>query len=143
MNKIKLVVTAMLLSLSMGCTFLASEDSRDQLVANVAIQTATMKVIEGSDDREATAERVLDIVSNVQAVVQRKEVTTVIDLDKFVRSKIRWDELEPSDILLVNTLLEVVSIELENRVIGGSLSETHIVIISNVLENISKAASVY
>ena len=126
-----------------GCKSLAEGDQRSELVATVAIQVATSKVINRSGDPSAKAQRIVDIARTAKGLVDGGSLSLVADLHDEIYERIDWAALDPGDTLLAQALITGVRAELELRIDDDLLSEQASIVLQLVLDNIIDAASVY
>ena len=132
MNKIYALLLSMFL-LS-GCALIQDEDRRLQLT----VQYTTMKVIENSSD--ISAERVVENVQRVRAVLDVQSEVTVTRLMEEVRGNVRWDRLDAADQLLLSAVLEEVEKEMMDRVGEGVVEEEDKIVLRTLLDWVEGAA---
>ncbi|MDC0003785.1 hypothetical protein OAE19_05235 [Porticoccaceae bacterium] len=126
-----------------GCKSLASGDQRAELIATVAIQVATNKVISRSGDPAAKALRIVEIARAAKGLADGGSVALVADLHKEINDRIDWAALDPGDTILVQALVSAVRGELEARVDDDLITGDSLVVMHLVLDNIIETASVY
>ena len=118
-----------------GCAALLSEnEDRGRL----AVQYATLKVIDGQQSR---ADRVQVWVSDAQSYVDASEEVTIDRLDEEVRERVRWERLDAADQLLIDRILTNSRERLEAELSGGLLDEPERQRLGTVLEWIEEAAA--
>lgn len=125
-------------------TACASLESSNALTL-VAVQVGTMKFIEKEHDPAARVER----AERVQAIAEAAKTflsgdgVTVGALRVAVLERLAGYDLEPSDEILANALLDVVIEELEARVGVGLIEPGKLVTVNAVLTKVAQAAAVY
>lgn len=115
-----------------GCSVL----DQHQAGAKLAIQFATLKYIDGSDDKR---ERVLEVVTNARELAAT--ATTLDALHQAVRESINWDRLDDADKLLASNLLDLIRDELKARFDSELLDPDQIVAVNRALDWIQEAAA--
>ena len=126
-----------------GCKSLAEGDQRSELVATVAIQVATSKVINRSGDPAAKAQRIIDIATQAKQLAEGGTLALVDDLHDEVNQRIDWAALDEGDTLLVQALISGVRAELKVRVDDNLIEGDALIVLKLVLDNIIDAATVY
>lgn len=137
--------SALVLAFALVLTSCATTPSPQvELASQVAIQLATGKFIESSSNPAARAERVAQIATQVKALAAG-DTSTVDALNEYVENALASANvhLEPSDRILINTLVAAVVDELHRRVSNGVLSDKDKLIVSHVLDWIIEASEVY
>ena len=110
---------------------------KDQpLIAQVAVQYATIKVVQDHPERAA---RVVEIARTLRTSAE-DEAATVALLEVLIRAKINWASLDAADRLLVDTLIIGVRQELLNRLGDGVLSAENKLVVAQVAGWIEAAA---
>ena len=104
----KQLMTAALVSLLAGCSFLTTHSA----TAKIATQYATIKVIDGDPGKAA---RVASIATEVRRYASGEPHLTVDRLIQAVRDRIDWASLDAADTLLVTALLDHLRAELTAR----------------------------
>lgn len=118
-----------------GCSFLQSiEPDTKQL----AVQYATLKVIDGDSDRAA---RVVDLVQEGRQYVESGASVTVAALYEGVRDRIDWQSLDPADRILIEAILTRARERLREEIGVGLLDPDQQVKVLTVLDWIEAAAS--
>jgi len=117
-----------------GC----ASNSLQPIAAQLAIQYATLKVLENNPDY---APRVVEITRHVREVASGDASATVEVIDGLIRSQIDWSKLAPSDAMIVNTLLLAIRSELEARIGNGILDPEALLTVAQVATWIEQAAA--
>lgn len=128
-----LLVSGLLFALA-GCASLQNEEP----AAKMAIQAATLKVIDGDTER---AQRVHSIADEVIGLVGGDSEATLDVVEERVRDEIRWDRLDQAEQLVASNLVDAVRAEIEARIEGGALDPGDRVAVQNVMEWIRDAAA--
>jgi hypothetical protein len=127
------IFAAVALSLS-GCT---TGSALRPVAAQLAVQYATLKVIENNPDH---AGRIAEISASVRAAASGQAATVAV-IDSLIRAQIRWEKLSPADVNLVNILLLAVRAELEARVGSGVIDSQAMLTVAQVAGWIEQAAA--
>ena len=114
--------------------------SENSYTKDLAIQYATLKMIESSPDAPEKAKRIVEITNEVLLVVEEGLVVDLDSLEKVVIDRINWADLEPADVLLANTLISVVKGELEQRLGDTTISTERLVYVKDLLISINGIA---
>ncbi|MBL1293060.1 MAG: hypothetical protein COB61_004225 [Thiotrichales bacterium] len=109
-------------------------------VSNLAINYATLKVIENSGAPVSKARRIVAIAKDTKTLVDAGTLALVPQLEQVVRDKINWSSLDASDTLLVSALLLAVRAELDQRIDGGTLDANTVLTVAHVLDIVIRAA---
>jgi hypothetical protein len=130
------LLAALLLAFT-GCT---TSNSLQPVAAQLAVQYATLKVLE---DHPEYGPRIIEITQHVRAVASGDAAATVSVIDSLIRSQIDWKKLNqsPADALMVNTLLLAIRSELETRIGNGIIDEKAMLTIAQVAGWIEEAAA--
>ena len=115
-----------------GCSML----DKHQASAKLAIQYATIKYIDGSDDKR---ERTLKVTANARELAATG--ATLDAIDQAIRDSIDWNKLDDADKLLANALLDIVGEELKARIGEGTLDPDQVLAVEAVLGWIEEAAN--
>jgi predicted negative regulator of RcsB-dependent stress response len=107
------------------------------VLAQVAVQYATIKVLQNNPDR---APRVIEIAQFIRANAGNEQAATVALLEAAVRSQIDFSKLDPADAMLVDILIATVREELVQRLGDGPLSPEHVLVVAQVAGWIESAA---
>lgn len=110
--------------------------------AKLVVQLATMKVIEGGDDIQVRATRVLNIANEASSLFDTQEMSLPA-LREAIAERLAKENLSPSDQLLANALVEAVDAELQKRIGQGALNPEQAVQVKAVLDWVIEAAKVY
>jgi predicted negative regulator of RcsB-dependent stress response len=111
--------------------------SERPVLAQVAVQYATIKVLQNNPDR---APRVIEIAQFIRANAGNEQAATVALLEAAVRSQIDFSKLDPADAMLVDILIATVREELVARLGDGVLSPEHVLLVAEVAGWIESAA---
>lgn len=106
-----------------------------QLLAEVAVEYATGKVIEAKSnpaERIQRAARIKSVALAIQSAATG-DTTTVGSLAALAESYIADLKLQPSDLLLAHTLVNAVVAELNARIQGGILKPDDLLVVKQVL----------
>lgn len=133
MKKALLILSLALISMGAGCASLENNPE----IARLAVQAATLRVIGGDQER---ADRVEYIAKHAASVLGGERVSVTF-VETAVRSKIRWDELDPHNVLLAEALISSVRDELEARIGAGVLDQEKLVQVRVVLSWVADAAA--
>lgn len=106
-------------------------------VAQLAVQYATIKVVEKNPDRAA---RVIEIAAYIKANAGNSSAASVALLEVAVRKQIDFERLDAADTFLVDTLIGLVRDELVARLGDGPLSPENALIVAQVAGWIEDAA---
>lgn len=128
-----------LLAFLPGCAVLQGEGTAgEEFAARSSIQLATVKVIDGDQER---AERVVAIASQARELVAGDATAALDEVEQRVRDEIRWDNLSPLEQQVASDLVELVRAELQARIGEGALDPEDRVAVRTVLDWIIEAAS--
>lgn len=135
----------MVLALLTGCkTFdVGKADPAAIQAAKIGVQYATMKVVSKVDeaDRPARAARIRAIVTDIESTLTGEAVSLSI-LDVEIRRHLPQN-LKPEDQLAVNSLIQLVMVELKAQVGEGLLNENQLVQVKMVAEWVVEACGYY
>lgn len=120
-----------------GCA--GTDNENREAVGRLAVQYATIKVIERSDT--ITAEDVVAHVERVRALVDEDAEVSLADLRGELLSHIDMDGLDAADRLLVMTLLDQVELTLADEIEVGGLDEDAKARVAEVLGWVVRAAA--
>ena len=116
-------------------------DSMQPDTKQLAVQYATLKVINGNPDKAA---RVVELVQEGRAFVEDGAVTvTVAALYDGVVERVNWDKLDPADHILVAAILTQARARMEEDLGVDLLDDAQRVKVLTVLDWIEAAASGY
>lgn len=132
---------ALVITLALFLTGCASIQSGN-VAAKLAVQVATMKVIESDDDRTAKAARIVSAVEQARVWLDVDGVT-LADLKVAALRRLQERNLDPSDMLLASALVDIVAAELDVRIGQGALSPEQKVTVNTFLGWVAEAASFY
>ena len=130
-----LIATVAAVLLLAGCK---SPNSLQPIAEQLAIQYATLKVLENNPDYSP---RIVEITRHVREVASGDASATVEVIDGLIRSQINWAKLAPSDAMIVNTLLLAIRSELEARIGNGILDPEALLTVAQVATWIEQAAA--
>lgn len=135
------LIAFILIACVTACATLNQPDNK--LLAKIGTQYATMRFVEAVSeaDRPARRERIRLVATDVLAAVQSDEQATIPALDAFVRSKIHWDTLSPSDTLLANSLIDIVEQELMARVGDQTIPQDQLILVAEFMQWIIDATN--
>jgi hypothetical protein len=135
------MMTAMLAMLAIvalsGCALLQDVDPNSK---RLAIQYATLKVVDGDQDKAA---RVLELIERGRQYLNDEESITIAAIDGSVRELIRWDNMDNADRILVDNILLTARKRLMEEIGAGILDtdqkEKVLIVFNWVEESISNA----
>lgn len=113
-----------------GCASTGGNDQQTQIVEQLAIQYAVMKVVDNDPDKAA---RVSKIAHDAKTWLV-SDTATIDVLEAAVREQIDWTKLDQANTLLVNALLAEVDLQLRSRVSVGVLTSDQKVQVNQVLD---------
>jgi len=129
---VALAIVALIVS---GCAALKGDTTP---AAKLAIQSATLKVIDSDTER---AQRVHKIAGQVLEIVDGNAEATLDAVEKRVRDEIRWDQLDQAEQLVASNLVDAVRVEIEARIDGGTLAPDDRVVVQKVMTWIREASA--
>jgi hypothetical protein len=110
------------------------------MAARLAVTVATLKVIEADKtDQAARAQRVAAVARDAQKLLDGEQVTLGA-IQAAVKARLDSSELSPSDRILADTLVVMISDELRARIGDGLLSPEQRLTVSTVLDWVAVAA---
>jgi hypothetical protein len=133
------------LSVMVACASFSKAVNDNPVVATVAVQYATGKVIEAGKTpaaRQVRAERVVSIASKVKEAAKGR-VVTLDELQAVAQGYVAELNLEPADAMLANTVVLAVVAELHKKIETGALNEADQVVLTRVLDWSISAANIY
>lgn len=131
-------LAAILALLIAGCASVTRFVEESPTTARLAVQYATLKVIENSSDISAS-----DVIRNVdraRALITNAGSITLAALSAEVRKGIRWDRLDTADALLLDAVLTEAEAQLWQRIGDGEMSAEAKTTISTLLDWIEQSA---
>ena len=146
---IKVILIAVTLFMPAGCATLetaANIYSKNSLVAGLAIQIATAKLIELSrskGERAQAANDTIRIAEEIRKYANLGDVIIVSELEAYVKRLIRRENFEPSTELLGFLLVDTIKIQIDSRVSDDVLDENAKIFLSSVITNIIGASNIY
>lgn len=132
-----LAMMMVVIATSTGCAGQAGRDA----TAKMAVQYATLKVIENADDPLERRDRIVRLAELAIAAADGENVV-VAELEARVRAAVPWQDLSPADTLLADYLITLTAAELESRTAGGPLMGETLVSAKVVLEWIVQVARI-
>lgn len=127
------IVILLALTALSGCALLESQPATAQLTT----QYATLKVIDGDPER---ADKILSLVAEARQYVDDADNVAIGVLDEAIRSRIRWERLDPADRLLIDAVLQRARERLEFEIGAGVLDAEQRVQLTTFLGWIEDAA---
>mgnify|MGYP006428165319 CR=1 FL=1 len=132
----RIILVLMLSAILSGCGFLQSIDFNGRgLAARSAIEVATLKFIDGDQDR---AQRINEITSEILAVADRGKEEAINEalnrIENKLRNEIVWSNLDDAEALLINRVIDVARNEIEERAREGTVDKSVKVAAKTVLE---------
>lgn len=125
--------TALALS---GCASFTADDSTG---GKFVVQYSTLKLIERSDD--ITSAKVTETVAKIRERVVNDEEIRYADLKTRLLEEVRFDSLEPSDQLLVMTIMDQLVLDIDTGVQADFISEEDRISIDRFLTWVEQAAA--
>src|SRR5690606_24705530 len=95
--------------------------------AKLAVQYATLKVVESAEAPAERAARVRNIAQGAIALADSGDQVSVGLIESAVRARIDWAALSLSDRLAAAALIDTLRIELEGRIGAGELNPDSLV----------------
>jgi hypothetical protein len=140
-DPMRALIAFILIACVTACATLNEPDNK--VLAKIGTQYATMRFVEGApeSDRPERRERIRLVAADVLAAVKSDEQATIPALDAFVRSRIPWDKLSPSDTLLANSLIDVVEQELMSRVGDQTIPQDQLILVAEFMQWIIEATN--
>lgn len=138
-------LTALLIGLAVlftaGCAALQSAP----LVAKIAVQQATLRLIETQPEAQVVqkAHKVAQFAKAAKQWALTPDTVTVPQLAEAARERLQQLDLTPSERLLANDLVALIEQELRQRLGQQGLSEDARVTVNQVLTWVIEAADVY
>lgn len=90
--------------------------SESESVMRVTTSQATMRVIERADDTEDRADRILELVSDIEESVSDEDEVSLDFLFDRVKERIDWNELSRANESLIEAVLLEAETRLEERI---------------------------
>lgn len=148
MHKFKTILSMLICLAALAFVGCASFDQHFD-TEKIIVQVATMKVIEVGDtaiERSQRAERILDVASNARTWLNTGGVN-LGDLRAALDQRLDELQLQPSDRILANMLIDQVMIGLNDRIVNGVKMpvppEEFVYQVNTVLDWIESAAKLY
>ncbi len=126
-----------------GCATLTSGDQRSQFIANVAIQTATMKFIEGSSEPALYASKSIEIAKKIKSYVASSELIPIADVMRELNRYVPYNDMKQSDAVLATSLIQLISMELDARAGENQLDPNLKVAVNKLADIVMTAAGYY
>lgn len=117
-----------------GCTL--TQDAR----AKLAVQYATLKLIESDDDPVAKAARIRLVANEALYLTDQEDRVTAALIESAVRHKINWGALSLADRMAADALITAIREEVEARVGSGDLDPEAMISVQTVLSWVIEAA---
>lgn len=125
--------TALALS---GCASFSADDSTG---GKFVVQYSTLKLIERSED--ITPEKVNATVAKIRERVVNDPEVKYANLKDRLLAEVRFDSLEPSDQLLVMTIMDQLVLDIDTGVQADFISDEDRISISRFLDWVEQAAA--
>jgi len=109
-------------------------------VAQIAVQRAVYEVIKDHPNRAA---RIVRIAEQVEAVAGTEVAATPVILEQIVRKQIKWAELSPADVQMVDTLITLLRVELENQFSKVEVDAQKLLVVKTVAGWVRQTAQLY
>ena len=126
-----------------GCSGISNSDARHALLAEVAIEAATARLIEKADDKIGRAKRIIKIARTAKGLTQFGAVVIMEDIEQEINKNIDWSALTASEAVLARALVKAVKAELALKIDSDIIPERSIMLLQLALDSIIEAASVY
>ena len=130
---VRLLMVALVAISLVGCASLQRGDQGTKTV----IQFATLKFIDEDTER---ARGVYAHVQEARGFLTEEGSVSLDQLEVKVRDSIPWARFDQAEQLLLSNLIDMVRVELEDRIEGGLLDPDEQVAVENVLKWIEQAA---
>ena len=117
-----------------GCTL--TQDAR----AKLAVQYATLKLIESDDDPAAKAARIRLVAHEALYLTDRDDRVTAALIESAVRRTINWGALSLADRMAADALSTAIREEVEARVGSGDLDPEAVISVQTVLSWVIEAS---
>jgi hypothetical protein len=144
--RLAIVATAVAL-LSSSCAILNSPDARKQQQARIAIEGATVALIEYKNKtpeaKAAKAARVLEYTNAARTLIGSDPETTVVKLREALTLRAAERDLSPGQKLIALEAINTICDEVELRVGKGVLSAEAVVSVNKVLGWVETVAKLY
>jgi len=124
--------------LALGLT--ACQTPTQTALAQIAVQRAVYEVIKDHPER---AQRIVDIATQVEAVAGKEVAATPAILETIIRSQIKWTELAPQDVQMVDSLITLLRVELENQLSKVEVDEQKLLVVKTVASWVKQTAQLY
>lgn len=131
----KLIIVSFLI---LGLT--ACQTPTQTALAQIAVQRAVYEVIK---DHPGRAERIVQIATQVEAVAGGEVAATPAILESVIRSQIKWTELAPPDVQMVDSLITLLRVELENQFAKITVDEQKLLVVKTVASWVRQTAQLY
>jgi len=109
-------------------------------VAQIAVQRAVYEVIK---DHPGRAARIVQIAEQVEVVAGGEVAATPAILEQIIRSQIKWTELQPADIQMVDSLITLLRVELENQFAKIDIDAQKLLVVKTVAGWVRQTALLY
>lgn len=129
-----------------GCGSLGEFADDNPALARASVQLAVVKFIDAEDSDEAESERARrtrDIASRLASSVEAGPDATLSEIAEAARSAIPWDDVDGSERVLINALIDTIKAEIAARIGDGVLKPDQRVRVARVLEWVAEAAGAH
>ena len=126
------------LATALGLT--ACQTPTQTALAQIAVQRAVYEVIKDHPER---AQRIVFIAEQVEDVAGGEMAATPAVLEAFIRSQIKWTELAPPDVQMVDSLITLLRVELEAQLSQISVDAQKLLVVKTVAGWIKQTAQLY
>lgn len=137
-----LFVIAALAILLTGCSTIQQQIDKNPDASKLAVQVATMKVIEANGDAHDRAVTTRSIVAAAKVWLDTDNVTVEALHDK-VMERVATLHLQPSDAVLVNLLADMAVAEMQKKIGDGLIPADKKVTVNQILSWVDDAAKYY
>lgn len=136
------VLIVMLLA-STGCNTISNGDKRSQFFAQLAIEQATMKFIERSENPLAYANEVVAIAEEIKEYTDDTKSIRVFDLVEQIHSKVPYTQMALSDQVMARALIDLIAMEIETRAEKVKIDAETKIAVSKIASIVIRAAEYY
>ncbi len=148
MKLLKTMIISAVMLVMTGCTVVKKVDAgltaSQSAIATIAIKAGVIDLINKDPLKvKSTALKVVDITTDAIVYVSSDSAALITELDSKLTERIAKLDLSPEKQLLVDTLVQMIELEIKAKVTGNVLDADTVVIISKVLELIKTTAQAY
>lgn len=135
-----LILMSLICAFLVGCSSLKKQDP----TLNLAINIGVMKVIEEAPatERQSRAQRIVDLADVALNMLDDKDAVVSVVYDR-VMAQIQWENLEPSDRLILSTAISQISLAVQERIEKRTLDGDKVTSVKTAVKWVKQAAKVY